>query len=161
MNEQPKSKLMVLVIGALLLANVVLLSILLLRGQHQKGPNRERNDKAAFIGDYLKNEVGFNASQMATYDSLSKKHRLHVKEDFKTLANDRKTILAGLSAASFTDSAIAAAAMALHNRQQGFELSMLQHVRDIRNICTNEQRATFDTGFYKIFGRRGEQRKEK
>lgn len=161
MNEQPKSKLMVLIIGGLLLANVVLLSILLLRGQHQKQPNRERNDKAAFIGDYLKQEVGFTDAQMATYDSLSKKHRLKVKEDFRELANDRKNILSGLSAASFTDSAIAIAATALHDRQKQFELNMLHHVRDIRNICTDEQRAKFDTGFYKIFGRRGEPKKEK
>ncbi len=158
MTEQPKSKVLIIIIGSLLIANIVMLAFLLMNNK-QKEARKERVDKRAYVMDYLKNEVGFNETQLARYDSLSKHQREQVKSTFKSISENRKTILLELAAADFSDSAINNAANSIHGRQKTLELNMLMHLKEIRDICTEAQRSRFDTGFYKIFGRRGEMHK--
>lgn len=160
MNEQPKSKVLIIIIGILLIANIAMLAFFIVTSK-PKEYKKERTDRTAFVMDYLRNEVGFNPGQLARYDSLSKQHREQIKSTFKELSTERKDILSVLAAASFSDSAINTAANSLHDRQKVLELNMLKHVRDIRDICTEAQRPRFDTGFYKIFRKRGEAHKEK
>ena len=157
MNEQPKSKVLIIIIGILLIANIVMLAFFMLNNKH-KNVTKERR---AYVIEYLEKEVGFTSEQMARYDSLSKHHREQVKLAFKDLSAERKNILKNLAGASFSDSAINSAANGIYERQKLFEFNMLRHLKDIRAICTDAQRLRFDTGFYKIFGRRGETHKEK
>lgn len=164
MNEQPKNKILIIIIGLLLVANVVMLGFFLWNNHAEKKERaleRDKSSRSKFVADYLKNEVGFNNEQLVRYDSISKKHREQLKAAFGELAAERKKTFASLAAASFTDSAMNNAANEIHERQRVLELSMLKHLKEIRNLCTAEQVARFDTGFYKIFGRRGETRKEK
>ena len=70
------------------------------------------------------------------------------------MAMKRKKTLRRLAADDFSDSAIAMAAAQMNTDQSGIELKMIQHLKTIRLLCTAEQKATFDTGFYKIIGRR-------
>ena len=44
--------------------------------------------------------------------------------------------------------------------QKLLEIRMFEHLRDVRSICTPEQRPKFDSLVYKILGRRGEGRKK-
>jgi hypothetical protein len=158
MNEQPKSKVLIIIIGILLIANIVMLGFFMFGGHKEK---KDRSGKNSYVGEYLEKEVGFNAAQLNRYDSLSKRHRDEMKATFAEFSSRRKEILKGIAAASFSDSAITKAANDLHERPAMLELSMLRHLKDIREICTQDQLRRFDTGFYKIFGRRGETHKEK
>jgi hypothetical protein len=159
MNDQPKSKVLIIIIGSLLIANIVLIAFLLMN--YKQKEKRDRGDKNAYVVDYLQNEVGFTKEQLGKYDSLSKYHREQVKSIFKEISENRKIILLNLASADFSDSAINSAANSIHERQRTLELNMLKHLKEIRDICTKEQRQRFDTGFYKIFGRRGETYKRK
>lgn len=158
MNEQPKSKVLVLIIGILLIANIIMLSFFIMNGRKD-----DRKDKARrnYVTDYLEKEVGFDAGQLARYDSLSKEHRAKTRSVFDELSPQRKTILKTLAEESFSDSAIIRAASHLHAQQAIFDFNMLKHLKLIRNICTKEQRQRFDTGFYKIVGKRRDTHKEK
>lgn len=158
MNEQPKSKVLIIIIGILLLANIVMLGFFI-SGNHKE--KRERSGRNSYVGDYLKKEVGFNEAQLSRYDSLSTQNRERTKATFAKLASNRKEILQALAGASFSDSAIVKAANDMHTQPAVLELNMLRHLKEIRNICTQNQLRRFDTGFYKIFGRRGETHKEK
>ncbi len=157
MNEQPKNKVLIIIIGCLLITNIVLVAFFLMNNKEKK----QRGDRNAYVTDYLQKEVGFNKDQMTRYDSLGKRHREQVKSIFKEISENRKAILVGLASADFSDSAINGAANSIHERQKILELDMLRHLREIRDICTEEQRPRFDTGCYKIFGRRGETNKRK
>jgi periplasmic protein CpxP/Spy len=159
MNEQPKSKVLIIIIGILLIANIIMLAFFMLN-KHTDN-KQTRRDKKMYVNDYLKKEIGFNEAQMAKYDSLGKQHHEKIRSAFNKLSAERKTILAELATADFSDSAINNAANHMHDQQRTLELNMLMHIKDIRNICTGEQRPRFDTGFYKIFGKRGETHKEK
>ena len=151
MNEQPKSKVLVIIIGILLIANIVMLGFFIAGGDHNQ--KRERSGKNSYVGEYLEKEVGFNAEQLDRYDSLSKRHQHEMKANFTELSLKRKKIFEALAVASFNDSAINSAANAMHDRPAILELSMLRHLKEIRDICSQEQLRRFDTGFYKIFGK--------
>lgn len=158
MNEQPKSKVLILIIGILLIANIIMLSFFIVNGRKD---NRKDKGRRNYVSDYLVKEVGFDAGQLARYDSLSKEHREKTRLVFNGLSPQRKTILKTLAEESFSDSAIIRAASYLHAQQAIFDLNMLKHLKQIRNVCTREQRQRFDTGFYKIIGKRRDALKEK
>lgn len=158
MNAQPKTKVLIIIIGILLIANIVMLAFFLQGGHKEK---RERGGKNSYVFEYLEKEVGFSAGQLDRYDSLSKQHREQVKASFNELSANRKKTFQALAAASFSDSAIKHTATMMHDQPALPELNMLRHLKEIRDICTKEQLLRFDTGFYKIFGRRGQTHKEK
>ncbi|MEP7164971.1 MAG: periplasmic heavy metal sensor [Ferruginibacter sp.] len=158
MNTQPKNKVLIIIIGILLIANIVTLSLFLLNKQEHSRPGRP--DKKAQVTAFLKKEVGFTEDQLVRYDTISNEHRSKLKTVFDDMAEGREQIFQKLSADSFNDSAIDVAANAIADQQKGFEIIMLSHLKDIRNICTPAQRAVFDTGFYKIIAKRGEGRRD-
>lgn len=160
MNEQPKSKVLILIIGVLLIANIIMLAFFI-NGNNNHKEKREKDNKENYVNDYLKNEVGFDASQLARYDSLSKRHREQLKPVFDDLSAERKRNFKALVAVSFSDSAIIDAANHIYEQHKNLELNMLRYVKSVRDICTDGQKGRFDTGFYKIFGKRGQTHKEK
>ncbi|MBS1742710.1 MAG: periplasmic heavy metal sensor [Bacteroidetes bacterium] len=164
MNEKPKSKILVSIIGILLVANIVMLSFLIWKNdadRKQRINERDNNSRSKAVKEYLRKEIGFSETQLADYDSLSKKHRQELKTVFNSLAAERKKTFKILADASFSDSAIEQAAAVIHASQPDLEKGMLTHLKDIRNLCTPEQKTRFDSSFYKIFGRRGDSHKEK
>jgi Spy/CpxP family protein refolding chaperone len=159
MDTQPKNKVLIILIGILLIANIVTLTLFLM---NKNEPGRSgRADRKAQIINFLKKDVGFTESQLNRYDTLSKEHRAATKEIFDDIAADRENVFKQLASQQFSDSAIDIAVNAIAGQQKTFELKMLRHLKDIRNICTPAQQAVFDTGFYKIIAKRGEGRKDK
>jgi Na+-transporting NADH:ubiquinone oxidoreductase subunit NqrC len=158
MNEQPKSKVLIIIIGILLIANLIMLSIFFI-GKPGK-TKTARPDKQAYINSYLKNEIGFTDEQFARYDSLGNNHRTEARSQMNALSEQRKNIFKDLALRSFTDSAVDHAAALIAEQQKIFEIKVIRHIKDIRNICTPAQLPRFDTGFYKIIGKRGERSQE-
>ena len=152
MSKAIKNKIPVIVIGFLLITNIAML-VLFFQLKNEPG-KRNYTDRETYISNYLKNEVGFSESQALQYDSLGKKHKQEIRQLFETLSLTRKSILKDLAAESFSDSAINITAQKIAAQQNIFEKKMIEHLKDIRSICTDEQRERFDTGFYKIVGKR-------
>ncbi|MEO6537738.1 MAG: Spy/CpxP family protein refolding chaperone [Ferruginibacter sp.] len=148
MNIQSKSKIVILVIGLLLVANIILLSFFLLNK-----PDRKRADHKSPMSGYLQNEIGFNDEQMAVFETIKTKHRSQAKGLFDKMRANKELAFKDLGTQSFSDSAIISAATYAAMQQKELEIQMLQHLKDIRNICTPQQRAKFDSGFYKIMSR--------
>lgn len=155
-NIQSKNKILIIFIGILLIANIGLVSFFLLNKKEQSKSLRQ--DKKEQVIAYLKKEVGFTDEQLSRYDTLSKAHRAKMKSIFDDMATGREAIFKQLASQSFTDSAINVTARSIAERQIMFEMLMLRHLKNIRDICTPSQQAVFDTGFYKIISKRGEGR---
>ena len=150
MNQQSKNKTWIIVIAVLLLANVVLLSIFLTRKTETK---KSFNDRDKPMAAYLKKELGFTDSQLNSFDTIRNQHRQEVKQVFDRLRAGKTETFKALGAKGFTDSALIEAATFSASQQKEIELKLLTHLRDIRNLCTPEQRQKFDTGFYKVMTR--------
>lgn len=153
-TKKSSDKIFIIIIALLLLANVATLAILLTgRKPSEDYKNAMRN--------YLQKDIGFSPKQIEEFDTIKSLHRREVKPIFEVMRENKKINLQQLGAAGFSDSALAATAVAAGTEQQAMELKMLKHIRDIRNLCTPSQRAIFDTGFYKVMSRPSPDNKKK
>lgn len=154
-TREPKSKTLIIIIAIMFIANMITLYILFAN----KPVMRDRQDRRAGTIAFLKDSVGFNESQLIEYDSLSSRHRRGVKNIFDEMGQRRENAFKELASTGFSDSAISSKASLLSEQQKDIEVTMLHHIKDIRNLCTPSQLAAFDAGFYKNIVRRSEQKK--
>ena len=156
-TENPSNKILIIVIALLLIANIVTLTLLLT----DKKTNYD--DHKNSMRNYLKTEIGFSDAQIVAFDSVKSHHRAEVKPMFDEMRTRKQLNLKNIGAQNFSDSSIINAAEYAATQQKNLEMKMLNHLKEIRNLCTAKQRAVFDTGFYKMMTRpNGErQRREK
>lgn len=150
-NKQNRNKIFLTIIGILLVANIALVSFLLMK---KDGPKKEpRPDKRTIIAAFLKNEIGFDTVQLKAYDTLSKRHTDFMK-GMDSLRPSKEKQFKELAAVNFSDSAMNAVADRTTTFQKNMELRMYGHLRNIRLLCKPEQLAKFDSLFGKVLTRR-------
>ena len=156
-TENPSNKIFIIVIALLLVANIVTLSLLL---TNKKTDNDDRRNS---MRNYLKKEIGFSDAQLNAFDTVKSNNRAAVKPMYEEMRNQKRTNLQTIGSQSFNDSSINAATEYAATQQKLLEMTMLNHLKEIRNLCTPQQRAVFDTGFYKMMSRPNSetQKKEK
>lgn len=158
MNTQPKSKILLIIIGILLVANLVLLSFFMINKPAAK--KGMRGDRKAMIAEFLQKEIGFNQQQLQQYDSLNQQHRTKVKAMFDEVRNDKENQFKQVTSANFSDSSIINTAALSAGRQKEIEIVMFKHFKDIRNLCTPQQQPKFDSLFYKVLNKKNDERKK-
>lgn len=154
-TENPSNKIFIIVIALLLVANIVTLSILL---TDKKSDNDDRKNS---MRNYLKNEIGFSDAQLIAFDTVKINHKAEIKPMFDEMRTHKQLNLKNIGAQNFSDSSIINATEYAAAQQKNLELKMLNHLKVIRNLCTPQQRAIFDTGFYKMMSRPGSETQKK
>ena len=152
-NKQNRSKVFLLIIGILLIANIVMLSFFIMK--KDSGKPEKRPDRKAMIADFLKKEIGFNEIQLKQYDTLSDKHREGIKKMFDSLRSSKDNQFKLLTAGNFSDSVMNSIADQSAASQKIMELQMFNHLKNVRMLCTPEQMPKFDSLFVKVLNRRG------
>lgn len=132
---------------------------LLLQGR-SSGSHR---DYKSPMTTYLENEIKFTDAQMESYEALKDTHGANMKKFFDTLRAGKVNVYKQLGGNAFNDSIMQSAVMSASRQQLTMETMMLNHVKDIRAICTPAQQLVFDTGFYKVMvrGRRDSSKSKK
>ena len=146
-NENRSNKIIIIVIALLLIANIVTLTLLL--GNKKYDHDNRRN----IMRNYLKNEIGFSAAQLNFFDSVKNRQSLDVKPMFDEMRIHKQLNLKSIGVQNFSDSSIVSAIEYAATQQKNLEMKMLNNLKEIRNLCTPQQRALFDTGFYKVMSR--------
>lgn len=153
MITRPKrTKLLLLIIVVLLLANIAGL-FFFFKNKAYKTDGRPAADRKEVMAKYLKEELKFDDGQMAAFDSLSARHKLITEPMFEDLKQEKEKRLKFLVENNYTDSALTQAVNRSAERQKTLDHTMLEHIRNIRAICNEQQKQSFDTGFYKIMKR--------
>lgn len=157
-NSQNKSKLLLLIIAVLVVANIGLLVFFL----QNKAPAKQspRQDRKAYITAFLKSEIGFDAKQLRDYDSMSTQHRKRMGGMSEKLRDTKSEQFIQLVKGEFSDSIIDSIAQKSAAAQMSMEVLMLNHIKNIRTLCTPGQVPRFDSVFVKVFNKRGEGRKK-
>jgi hypothetical protein len=158
-NKQNRSKVFLAIIGILLVANIALISFLILK--KDDGRRDKRIDKKVLIGNFLKNEIGFDNLQLQEYDTLSTRHADNMKRTMDSLRSAKENQFKELAAAGFSDSAIGSVAERSASTQKTMELRMFNHIRKIRLLCKPGQLPKFDSLFGKMLNRRGGEQQKK
>ena len=152
-NKQNRSKVFLAIIGILLIANIALVSFLLMK---KDGRNREKKPEwKAVISGFLKKEIGFDTVQLKQYDSLSDRHKSNMKKLTDSLRSTKEKQFKELAALNFSDSAMNAIADRSSSTQKTMELRMFNHLRNIRMLCKPAQLPKFDSLFGKVLNRKG------
>ena len=146
-TENRSNKIFIIVIALLLIANIVTLTLLLGNKKY------DHDDRRNSMRNYLKNDIGFSAAQLNFFDSVKARQRLDVKPMFDEMRTHKRLNLKTIGIQNFSDSSILNATEYAATQQKNLETIMLNNLKEIRNLCTPQQRALFDTGFYKIMSR--------
>lgn len=158
-NKQNRSKVFLMIIGILLVANIALVSFFLLKKDTNK--REKRPDRKTMIANFLKKEIGFNAEQLKEYDSLSTWHSKYMKTMFEANRNSKDKQFKELTATNFSDSVMNNLADQSAASQKALELQMFSHLKQVRLLCTAEQQPKFDSLFVKVLYRRGGEARKK
>jgi periplasmic protein CpxP/Spy len=150
-----KNKILILAIAVLLATNIAMLLFFL----NKPGRRSARLEREAALTTLVQQDLGFNQQQLQQFDSLRKGHREQVRGLMDSLRNSKEQELKALGAAGFSDSAMLQSASRSASGQTAMELLMLQHFKSIRSLCTPEQQSKFDTLYYKLWQRKGKQKK--
>lgn len=152
-NKENRSKVFLAIIGILLVANIALISFFLFKkdgGNYEKRPDRK-----AVIAGFLKKEIGFDATQLQRYDTLSDRHKDNMKKMMDSLRTPKEKQFEELVASNFNDSAMNTIADRSAITQRVMELHMFNHIKKVRMICTPAQLPKFDALFGKMLNKRG------
>jgi hypothetical protein len=158
-NKQNRSKVFLAIIGILLIANIALVSFLLLK--KEDGRHEKKTDRKTIIAHFLKNEIGFDTAQLRQYDSLSSGHQGNMKKLMDSLRGTKEKQFKELAAANFSDSAMNSIAELSSASQKAMELRTFNHLKKIRLLCRPEQLPKFDSTFGKVLSRRNGDNKKK
>lgn len=158
-NRQNRSKVFLLVIAILLVANIAMVAFFLMKKDYRRA--EKRPDRKTMIAEFLKKEIGFTATQLQQYDTLSTKHQENVKKMFESHRASKDKQFKELATADFSDSIINIVAGQSAESQKIMELQMFNHLKSIRMLCTSEQLQKFDSLFVKILNRRGGEGKKR
>ena len=157
MSPAPRSRLLLILIGILLVTNIILIGLLVLKPIQKKGI---RGDKFGMITSFLQNEMAFSKTQLKQYDSLNNGHKLQMKVLFDSIRKDKALQFKKLTAENFSDSAISTTAELASRKQKGIELVMFTYFKNIRNLCSPQQLPKFDSLFYKALNKKNEEMKK-
>lgn len=158
-NDQNRSKVFLVIIGILLVANIAILAFFLQKKPAVKQSNRP--DRKTYVANFLKNEIGFNQQQLIQYDTLSNRHHEKIKSLYENTRNNKNEQFKQLVAGNFGDSAISKLAAQSATSQNIIEVHMFNHIKSIRLLCTPEQLPKFDSLFIKVFNRKGGEARKK
>lgn len=150
---------MLLIIIVLLLANIGGL-FFFFKNKAYKNDQKPPMDRKEMIGKYLKDELKFDAAQLTSYDSISEKHKIESEPLFEDLRGEKEKRLRFLADNNYSDSALIQTVNRSAEHQKNLDLKMLEHIRNIRALCTATQKQSFDTGFYKILKRNRPDKKQ-
>ncbi len=156
MGSNSKPTYLVIIIIILILSNIALGAAWWYSEKNNENPHRM--DKPSPMGAYLKKEIGFSTAQLAQFDSLRAKKRINDKEIYGSIRESKQQLFKSLGRNSFSDSAINTTIEFAAEKQKIFEAGMIESLKEIRALCTEEQRAKFDTGFYKAFNRSAQEK---
>ena len=148
-------KLLLLIIGVLLVANIVLLYFFVLnkpQSEHRVvtfGP--EEMGKRTLTK--LREEVGFNEQQITVFDSLRNHQLKNMKPFFKDITKSKEEFFSLIYNEGVSDSTINAYASRIGEKQMALDLSTFHYFQSIKALCTEEQKPKMDSFIKQIVKR--------
>lgn len=145
-------KLLLLIIGVLLIANIGLLYYFVFNKpvHPPKLTEQEMRDRAK---EKVKNEVGLNAEQVSVYDSLRTNQFKIMKPYFEDITKSKEDFFSLIYQQNVSDSVLNAYASRIGEKQMALDLSTFRYFQSIKALCTEEQKPKMDSFIKQIVKR--------
>ena len=135
------NKLLLLIIGVLLVANIGLLWFYVWKKPNKAKPRTEMERPS----DRLKREIGFSIQQATAYDSLREQHYSSIRPMFEDLRISRDSLFKLMHQPMVDDSLIAMQSEVVYEKQKAIDLKMHRYFRSVRDLCSEEQKPKMDS----------------
>lgn len=148
MNNDRKTKSLITIIIFLLITNIAMLIFFVV--QSKPAERRERNHESNGMYKSLQNDVGFSKDQLNQYKVLREEQIRKVHPMFDELREAKKDFYTLINSGQVSDSLVVAGADSIAQKQKRLDLQMFGYFKNLRAICTREQKQKFDSLMKKV-----------
>ena len=141
-------KLLLLIVGVLLVANIGLLYFFVFNR-----PQKPPRPPLANPIEKVQKEVGLNDEQAALYDSLRTKQFKNMKPLFQDLTKSKEDFFSLIYQPNISDSVLNAYASRIGEKQMALDISTFHYFQSIKALCTEEQKPEMDSVIKQIVKR--------
>jgi len=147
-------KILLLIIGVLLVANLGLLYFYVFnkpQKSHRTPATPEQMRASAM--KKVKDEVGFNDQQAMVYDSLRANQFRNMRPLFEDVTKSKEEFFSLIYQEGVSDSAINAYAARIGDKQVALDVSTFRYFQSIKALCNEEQKPKMDSFIKQIVKR--------
>ena len=145
--QDKKTRSLIFIIVFLLITNISLLSFFIFSGNENSNAHGKSLN---MVGTFLKDQIGFSDEQMNAYQKLKKDDFEKNKPFFDQLKSAKDSFYQNIYLSDVPDSFLQKSALVIGERQVAVDLRMLQHFKNLRDLCTPQQLPKFDLSFTNI-----------
>jgi len=145
-------KLLLLIIGVLLIANIGLLYFFVFNkpGKPHRPTEIDMHDQAI---KKVKTEVELNDEQTVAYDSLRSQQFRNMKPLFQDLTKSKEDFFALIYRQGVSDSVVNSYASRIGEKQMALDISTFHYFQSIKDLCNEEQKPKMDSFIKQIVKR--------
>ena len=133
-------KLLLLIIGVLLVANIGLLYFFVFNKPEHQQREISSDERRKMAIEKVKKEVGLNDQQAVAYDSLRSQQFRNMKPLFQDLTTTKGDFFSLIYQQGVSDSVLKSYALRIGEKQMELDLSTFQYFQSIKALCTEEQK---------------------
>ena len=150
MTPEKKIRSLTFIIAFLLVTNIVMLLFFILS---KPCTRTERPKDENLVATFLKNEIAFDDQQMDLYQKIKKNDFDKARPSFEALRFAKNSFYQNIHEDDVPDSVIKKSADIIGKRQIAVDMLMLRHFKNVRNLCTEQQRPKFDSLFKNVIAK--------
>jgi periplasmic protein CpxP/Spy len=154
MNRPPRQKWLLILVAILLLTNIATLSIYWFKKpDHEGGPGRDGGNREKKMGQFMVDQLKFDATQEAIYWKLRDSMMVIQKPVMDSIRNAKKRFFDLLNQSETTDSMLMTHSNEIAEMQKKLDIVTFRHFQKVRAICRPDQLQKFDTVIKEIVNR--------
>ena len=145
----PRNKILLLIIASLLVSNLTLLGFMIFG----KEPEKKSSERGKPVSDFFEKQLGFTPEQTTKFHQLRDEHFEKLRPFLKDVRTAKDSMFSLMRRPDLPDSILEKAANNLAQKEKIQELQSFRHFRQVRELCTEEQKIKFDTLMSKMINR--------
>jgi hypothetical protein len=144
MHKILSNKVLLFISALLLLSNIFLVILLVRTKDSHKAPPRDEKQRYP-LTIFLDKEIGFTSEQMDQYEKIRQHQRQRMRPLFEEMRLAKVQFYRNLSKPSVENDTLIRASTEIGAKQQTIELQAFRNFKEIRTVCTDRQKAKYDS----------------
>lgn len=144
-----KNRILIIVAIVLLACNLVLLGFMFFG----KKDNKKNAERGKPLSDFFEKELNFTPEQTQKFRQLRDAHFENLRPYLKEVRKAKDSLFGFMSQPNVSDSIVLNAAENLAQKEKAQELQSYRHFKQVRDLCTEEQKPKFDTLINKLINK--------
>lgn len=158
MSTGSKNKNLLVIIAVLLLTNIAVLGYFLWYKKPDKNFHGGRDKNG--IGEMLKNDVGFDTTQLASYKEMRENQKKILRPMFDEMRKSKDSLFKMIGKSGPEDSLVQVLTDAIAQKQKALDMQTFRYFSQIRQLCKPGQEIKYDSLVISMFSKMGKPKVE-